>query len=89
MHFPLPTLLHVFDDSDFGRGAHRVDASVSVTSVGPLVRMFHVVKDKAAVRRHLDGVTIGVHRNAIPIKEQLKSQFEKLKKNHRKCNTRD
>lgn len=70
MHFPLPTLLHVFDDSDFGRGAHGVDASVGVTSVSPLVRRFHIVKDKAAVRRHLDVVTIVMYRDAIPAKGQ-------------------
>lgn len=74
--FPLPTLLHVFGDSDFSRGAHGVDASVGVTGVGPLVRRFHVVQDQAAVRRRLDVATVGTHGDAVPATEQWEVGLE-------------
>lgn len=70
MHFPLTTLLHAFGDLDFGCGAYRVDASVGIACVGSLVRRLDIVKDKAAIRRHLEAVTTGTQRDAISAKEQ-------------------
>lgn len=81
LHFPRPTLLHVFNDSDFGRGAHGVYAIVGVASVGPFVRRFHIVKDKAAIWKHLDIVTIGTYRDAIPAKEQWEVRLKNEKQN--------
>lgn len=74
------TLLHIFGDSDFGRGAHRVDASVGVTGVGPLVRRLHVVQDQAAVRRRLDVATVGTHGDAVPATEQWEVSLENKKR---------
>lgn len=65
-NFLLPTLLRVLRDSDFSRGAHRVDAGVGVTGVGSLVRRLHVVQDQAAVGRHLDVTTVRTHWDAVP-----------------------
>lgn len=79
--FPLPTLLHIFGDSDFGRGAHRVDASVGVAGVGPLIRRLHVVQDQAAVRRCLDVATVGTHGDAVPATEQWEVSLENKKDN--------
>lgn len=38
-------LLRVFSDPHFSRGAHRVDAGVSVTGVGALIRRLYVIQD--------------------------------------------
>lgn len=63
----LGTLLRVFSDSHFGRGTHGVDASVSVTGVGALIRRLHTVQDQAAVRRHQDVTTVRTHRDAVSV----------------------
>lgn len=78
--FPLPTLLRIFGDPDFGRGAHRVDASVGVAGVGALVRRLHVVQDQAAVRRRLDVATVGTHGDAVPATEQWEVSLDKNNK---------
>lgn len=75
------TLLCVFRDSNFSRGAHRVDASVSVAGVSALIWGLHVVQDQAAVRRRQDVPTVGTHRYTISVvKEELRPiSFEILR----------
>lgn len=63
-----PTALLTFgglDDPDVSRGAHRVDAGVSVTGVRALVLRLDVIQDQAAVRRRLDVTTVRTHRYAV------------------------
>jgi len=59
----------VSDDSDFGRGAHGVDAGVSVAGVRALVGRLDVVQDQAAVGGRLDVSTVRTHRHAVPAVE--------------------
>lgn len=59
------TSLWVFGDSNFSCGTHRVDPSVSITGVCPLVWRLHVVQDQTAVSRGEDVTSIRTHRDAV------------------------
>lgn len=70
------TLLRVFSDPNFSRGAHRIDASVSVTGVGAFIWRLYVIQDQAAIGWQQDVTPVWTHRHTISKGEEDKDKSQ-------------
>lgn len=61
------TLLWDFSNFHFSRGAHWVNARVSVTGVGSFIWWLYIIQDQTTIRWHQDAATIWTYRDTVPI----------------------